>query len=66
VNRRPTLSFLALVTMSCGGASGVPDGGNPGQLDAGGDAVNPDVLWLASNLGSEINLKLAETEPPPF
>ena len=61
--RRPTLSFLALVTMSCGG---VPDGGNAGQPDAGGSAVNPDVLWLASNLGSEIDLKLAETEPPPF
>jgi hypothetical protein len=59
VIRRPALSFLALVTMSCGG-------GSPGQPDAGWGAGNPDVLWLASNFGSELDLKLADTEPPPF
>jgi hypothetical protein len=63
---RASLTSLAvlLAAASCGNGGGDPVFDAPVVLvDA---ALNARRLWLAPINGSETNLKLQETEPPPF
>jgi hypothetical protein len=55
-----SLSILAS-SISCLGACG---GGGGGGVDAG-PKVNPAILYLAPD-ASELQVKLAGTEPPPY
>jgi hypothetical protein len=62
------LVLLAACSATSGGAADAPVAGAPdapaGAPDAPG-AQNPAVLWLAGINGSEINLELIDSGPPP-
>jgi hypothetical protein len=66
---RASLTSLAvlLAAASCGNGGGDPRFDAPVvPPDMGDAALNARRLWLAPINGSETNLKLQETEPPPF
>lgn len=59
---RPALALLVIA--GCGSNSNAH---HDAASDAPGDApaTNPHTLWLSNDL-SETEVKLVETEPPPF